>query len=154
MDRAAATSTTVVGTTRGLLVWQWNCNGFARKKAVLQQHLEQTTVRPDVIVLQETLTEEVKLPGYKASVSPPSLRGTTGSTGRGACTLVRKGITFLEHEVLGANSPIEHTFIEVVTGKKSRKESTFILNVYSSPAHRKQKFKSAPQGRLHRQPEQ
>ncbi|KAH6920666.1 hypothetical protein HPB50_028344 [Hyalomma asiaticum] len=114
----------------------------ALKKAVLQQHLEQTTVRPDVIVLQETLTEEVKLPGYKASVSPPNLRGTTGSTGREACTLVRKGITFLEHEVLGANSPIEHTFIEVVTGKQSRKESTFILNVYSSPAHRKQKFKA------------
>ncbi|KAH6944215.1 hypothetical protein HPB50_002345 [Hyalomma asiaticum] len=112
-----------------------------QKKAVLQQHLEQTTVRPDVIVLQETLAEEVKLPGYKASVSPPSLRGTTGSTGRGACTLVRKGIT-LEHEVLGTNSPIEHTFIEVVTGKKGRKESTFILNVYSSPAHRKQKFKA------------
>ncbi|KAL1445243.1 hypothetical protein MTO96_045131 [Rhipicephalus appendiculatus] len=111
MDRAA-TSATAVGTTRGLLVWQWHCNGFARKKAVLQQHLEQTTVRPDVIVLQETLTEEVKFPGYKASVSSPSLRDTTGSTGRGACTLVRKGITFLEHKVLGENSLIEHTFIE------------------------------------------
>ncbi|XP_077552161.1 uncharacterized protein LOC144166528 [Haemaphysalis longicornis] len=142
MDRAATTSATAIGTTRGLLVWQWNCNGFARRKAVLQQHLEQTIVRPDVIVLQETFTEEVKLPGYKASVSTPSLRDTTGSTGRGACTLVRKDITFLEHEVLGVNSLIEPTFIEVVTGKKSRKDNTFILNVYSSPAHRKQKFKA------------
>ncbi|KAH6924973.1 hypothetical protein HPB50_027044 [Hyalomma asiaticum] len=75
MDRAAATSATVVGTTRGLLVWQWNWDGFARKKAVLQQHLEQTTVRPDVIVLQETLTEEVKLPGYTGERQPAEPAG-------------------------------------------------------------------------------
>ncbi|KAH6927142.1 hypothetical protein HPB50_000003 [Hyalomma asiaticum] len=78
-----------------------------------QQHLEQATERPDVIVLQETLIKEVNLPGYKVSVSPLSLWDTTGSTGRGASTLVRKGITFLEHKVLGTNSPIEHTSIEV-----------------------------------------
>ncbi|KAH8024384.1 hypothetical protein HPB51_022868 [Rhipicephalus microplus] len=40
-----------------------------RKKAVLQQHLEQTTVRPDVIALQATLTAEFKFPVYKASAA-------------------------------------------------------------------------------------
>ncbi|KAL3204119.1 hypothetical protein MRX96_001100 [Rhipicephalus microplus] len=50
--------------------------------AVQQQHLQQPTMRPDVIVLQETFTEEVKFPGYKASASPPSLRDTTGSTSK------------------------------------------------------------------------
>lgn len=69
---------------------------------------------PDVIVLQDTLTYEVKLPGYMTSVSPPSLRDMTGSTCRRACTLVRKGITFLEYEVRGVNSLIEPTFIDVV----------------------------------------
>ncbi|KAH8036970.1 hypothetical protein HPB51_007639 [Rhipicephalus microplus] len=90
------------------------------KKDILQQPLEQTTVRRDVIVLQQTLTD----------------------TGRGACTMLMKGIPFLEHEVLGENNLIEHAFIEVITRKKTRKENTFMLNVCSHPAHRKQEFKA------------
>lgn len=54
--------------------------------------------------------------------------------------MVKKGITFVEHELLN-NSMIEHTMVEVVTGRK-KKESTYIANVYSSPSHGKQKFKA------------
>nr|XP_050042883.1 uncharacterized protein LOC126540140 [Dermacentor andersoni] len=91
-------------------------------------------------MLQETLIEEVKLSGYRPHASPPSFRTAAGSNGRGVCTLVRKGLTYVEHELL-SKSPIEHTMVEVVTGKK-QKESTFLVNVYSSPSHGKQKFKA------------
>ncbi|XP_077542813.1 uncharacterized protein LOC144155328 [Haemaphysalis longicornis] len=53
--------------------------------------------------------------------------------------MVRKGVTFIEHEL--HKSKIEYTLIKVVSGKK-HKNSTFLLNVYSSPSHRKQKFKT------------
>ncbi|KAL3221719.1 hypothetical protein MRX96_050203 [Rhipicephalus microplus] len=112
-------------------------------------------MRPDVIALQGTLTAEFKFPVYKVSVSSPSVRDTTGSTGRGVCTLVRKGITFIEHKVVSENSQIEPTFIEVISGKKSRKESTFILNVYSSTVTYETEVQgSAAQGKPYRRPEQ
>ncbi|XP_077542647.1 uncharacterized protein LOC144155191 [Haemaphysalis longicornis] len=138
MDRTttAAPATAV----RGLLAWHWNCNGYDPKKATLQQHLRQVTRRPDIIMLQETRAENVRLPGYRSVASRPKDRGTARRGGRGVCTMVKKGITFVEHELLN-NSMIEHTMVEVVTGKK-KKESTYIANVYSSPSHGKQKFKA------------
>ncbi|XP_077547993.1 uncharacterized protein LOC144160638 [Haemaphysalis longicornis] len=138
MDRTttAAPATAV----RGLLAWHWNCNGYDPKEATLQQHLRQVTRRPDIIMLQETRAENVRLPGYRSVASRPKDRGTARRGGRGVCTMVKKGITFVEHELLN-NSMIEHTMVEVVTGKK-KKESTYIANVYSSPSHGKQKFKA------------
>ncbi|KAH7946475.1 hypothetical protein HPB49_025547 [Dermacentor silvarum] len=126
---------------RDLLVWHWNCNGFTGKRAVLLQHLQQQTRKPDVIMIQETHSEETpRLPGYGSNDSPPSERDTSKGKGRGVCTFVRKGITFMEHELIG-RSAIEHCTVEVITGKK-RKESTFLVNVYSNPSHGQQKFKA------------
>ncbi|KAG0434903.1 hypothetical protein HPB47_018797 [Ixodes persulcatus] len=46
-------------------------------RAVLQQHLQQLTRKPDVIMIQETLSEETpRLPGYRSHDSPPSARDT------------------------------------------------------------------------------
>ncbi|XP_070377433.1 uncharacterized protein [Dermacentor albipictus] len=85
-------------------------------------------------MIQETRTDALSLPGYRVYAKSPKVSG-----GRGICTLVRKGLTFIEHEL--HNSKIEYTLIEVVTGKK-QKNSTFLLNVCSSPSHWKQKFKT------------
>lgn len=136
MDRNS--NKTVRTTAKSLTAWHWNCNGFASKKAVLQQHIQQLARKPDIIMIQETLVEETRLPGYRTHASPPS-RAASGK-GRGVCTLVRKGLNCVEREGI-KNSLIEHTMIEVITGRK-RKESTFFVNIYSSPAHSKQKFKS------------
>ncbi|XP_077546352.1 uncharacterized protein LOC144158997 [Haemaphysalis longicornis] len=125
-------------TTSTVKVWQWNCHGFASKKAVLQQHIRPSTRKPDIILIQETLVEETRLPGYKAYASPPS-RVANGK-GRGVCTLVRKGLKYEEREGL-KKSLIEHTMTEVITGQK-RKQCTFIMNIYSSPSHRRQIFKA------------
>lgn len=64
-----------------LMVWQWNCRGFQKKKGHLQlliQHVgnNQPTHFPDIIALQETNCN-VKLPGYKeynqlGASSPPA----------------------------------------------------------------------------------
>ncbi|KAH9360388.1 hypothetical protein HPB48_008386 [Haemaphysalis longicornis] len=108
MDRASTTATTTA--VKGLLVWHWNCNGFAGKKPVLQQHLQQVSRKPDIIMLQETRIEEVKLSGYRSHASPPSLRAVAGSSGRGVCTLVRKHLPYVEHELL-SKSTIEHTMV-------------------------------------------
>ncbi|XP_077492029.1 uncharacterized protein LOC144102713 [Amblyomma americanum] len=128
---AAAPTTTTV---KGLVTWHWNCNGFASKKAVLQQHITQVARKSDIILIQETRTDTVSLPGYRVHAKSPKVTG-----GRGICTLVRKGLTFIEHEL--QKSKIEYTLIEVVMGKK-QKNSTFLLNVYSSPLHKEQKFKT------------
>ncbi|XP_077547566.1 uncharacterized protein LOC144159740 [Haemaphysalis longicornis] len=82
----------------------------------------------------------IAVQGYRSVASRPKDRGTARRGGRGVCTMVKKGITFVEHELLN-NISIEHTMVEVVTGNK-KKESTYIANVYSSPSHGKQKFKA------------
>lgn len=53
--------------------------------------------------------------------------------------MVRKGLTFMEHEIAACN--IEHAFVEIIPGKK-RKGSVYLLNIYSNPSQRKQKFKT------------
>ncbi|KAL3172453.1 hypothetical protein MRX96_043365 [Rhipicephalus microplus] len=46
-----------------------------------------------------------------------------------------------DHELL-PNGAIEHSTVEIVTGKRKRRESTFIINVYSNPKHFQQKFRT------------
>lgn len=124
MDRTTRTAVTPLP-MRELLVW--NCNGFPNRRAVLR-HLQQLTWKPDVIMLEETHSEETpKLSGYSAHASPPSARVTSKGKGREVCISVRKGITFVEHALIGS-SAIEHCTVKVITGKK-RKESTFMVNV-------------------------
>lgn len=113
-----------------ITVWQWNCRGLQPKRAVLQQHIEHAKKKPDVILLQETLTATPTLPGYRVQVGPAG--------GRGLCTLVRKGLTFLEHEI---KNKIEHVYTEIIPTKNNKK-SLFILNLYSSPSQKHQRFKS------------
>lgn len=116
---------------RSLRVWQWNCNGFKGKKAVSQQHIEHLAQKPDVILLQETLIEETpRLPGYRSIAKPPS-QVIPGKRGRGICTLVRKGLTFIELQPTKSTTA-EQIFIEIITGKCA-KESTYVLNIYCSP---------------------
>lgn len=112
-------------------MWQWNCRGLVKKRAVIQQHIEHAARKPDVLLLQETLTEKPSLPGYRVHAGP--------SDGRGLCTLVRKGLTFVEHRL--SNVRIEHTLTELIPTKQ-RKNSIFILNIYSNPSQRLQRFKA------------
>ncbi|KAM7307743.1 hypothetical protein ISCGN_011379 [Ixodes scapularis] len=113
----------------GITIWQWNCRGFAGKKAVLQQHIRHAARKPDVILLQETLTDAPTLMGYREHVCTIE--------GRGLCTLVRKGLTFVDHELGGVK--VEHSFVELIPTKR-RKQSIFVLNVYSNPSDRRQRF--------------
>lgn len=135
MEETTRTTTATASLVKDLLVWHWNCNGFTNKKAVLQ-----LTRRPDVIMNQETHSEEMpKIPGYRSHDSPQNKRETSKGKGRGVCAFVRKWITFIEHELLD-RSAIEHCAVEIITGKK--KESIYLVNVYSNPAHGQQKFKA------------
>lgn len=132
---------TAIGPKQELMLWQWNANGLQGKKASLQQYVGQLARRPDVILLQETHSEAPPtLPGYRSYASPPSARAVGKGAGQGVCTLVKKGITYIEHGLLG-NSAIEHRAVEIVTGRR-RKESTFVINVYSNPKHYQQKFRT------------
>ncbi|XP_077548005.1 uncharacterized protein LOC144160658 [Haemaphysalis longicornis] len=113
-----------------ITVWHWNCRCLQPKRAVLQQHIEHAKTKPDVVLLQETLTATPTLPGYRVQV------GAAG--GSGLCTLVRKGLTFLEHEI---KNKIAHVYTEIIP-TKSNKKSLFFMNVYSSPSQKHQRFKS------------
>lgn len=125
-----------------LLIWQWNPNGIQGRKASLQQYIQQSTKRPDVIILQETHSETPPtLPGYRSFAKPPSARTVGKGAGQGVCTLVKKNLTSVDHELL-PNGAIEHTTVEIVTGKRKCRESTFIINVYSNPKHFQQKFRT------------
>ncbi|KAL3235432.1 hypothetical protein MRX96_003319 [Rhipicephalus microplus] len=126
-----------------LLIWQWNPNGIQGRKASLQQYIKQSTKRPDVIILQETHSETPPtLPGYRSFAKPPPVHEQLGKAqGRGVCTLVKKNLTSIDNELL-PNGAIEHSTVEIVTGKRKRRESTFIINVYSNPKHFQQKFRT------------
>ncbi|XP_077553263.1 uncharacterized protein LOC144168052 [Haemaphysalis longicornis] len=129
-------------TSPGLKIWHWNANGFRCRKAVLQQHLLSIEQPPDIIMIQETHTENApSLPGYRAHASPPSVRDCGKGAAQGVCTFVRKGLTFIKHEKFLGRSTIEHCATEVVIGKK-RQESFLLVKVYSNPTHRQQKFKA------------
>lgn len=105
------------------LIWQWNCRGYLRKQPVIRQHLRTLTRQPDVIMIQETHIDSVTLPGYQPFI--PS------HAARRLCTFVRKRITATEHNLNVRN--IEHLFVELIPTRK-RKESIFLLNVYSHPS--------------------
>ncbi|XP_077564512.1 uncharacterized protein LOC144179972 [Haemaphysalis longicornis] len=126
----------------GLKIWQWNANGFRCRKAVLQQHLQSIDSPPDITMVQETHTESAPtLPSYRAHASPPSARDCGKGTAQGVCTFVKKGLTFIKHEHFLDRSTIEHCVTEVVVGKK-RQETLLLVNIYSNPTHRQQKFKA------------
>lgn len=90
-------------------VWQWNCRGFTRKRAVLQEFLRKGD-RPDVIALQEC-GRKATLPGYKSYVS----EGTSTQV----ATLVRRNVTAVQHDI--GNAHIDHVLIELIPKKKEKR---------------------------------
>ncbi|KAG0410892.1 hypothetical protein HPB47_011988 [Ixodes persulcatus] len=115
----------------GIIIWQWNCRGFADKKAVLQQHIKHEARKPDVILLQETLRDAPTRMDYREHVCTIE--------GRELCKLVRKGLTFVDHELGGVK--VEHSFVQLMP-TKHRKQSIFVLNVYRNPSNRGQRFRA------------
>nr|XP_037282384.1 uncharacterized protein LOC119175583 [Rhipicephalus microplus] len=71
----------------------------------------------------------------------PRARTVGKDAGQGVCTLVKKNLTLIDHELL-PNGTIERSTVEIVIGKRKRRESTFIINVYSNPKHLEQKFRT------------
>ncbi|XP_077548373.1 uncharacterized protein LOC144161610 [Haemaphysalis longicornis] len=129
-------------TNSTLTIWQWNANGFQCRKATLLQIIQGAERPPDIIMVQETHTEHApSLTGYRAHASPPSARDCGKGAAQGVRTFVKKGIPFVKHEGLLGRSAVEYCATEVVLGKK-KKESILLVNVYSNPAHRQQRFRT------------
>ncbi|XP_042144989.1 uncharacterized protein LOC121835111 [Ixodes scapularis] len=113
--------------------------GLKNKKATLLQHIRNQKHKPDAILLQETISQDPKLSGYRAHAK------TLGQKQRGICTLVRKGIYSLEHDCKG-DPKLEKQAIEILAGK----EGIFLTNVYSNPKQSRQSFKNLFHKRLRR----
>lgn len=113
-------------------VWQWNCCGFKKKKTVLAQYLRPCESKPQVILLQETITPGTTFSGYESFE-----RVKNG--GRGVVTLVKRGITVIEHEDIDKRSNAEYVCTELLPGKNMRR-GLLILNVYSSPRRYDERF--------------
>lgn len=126
-----------------LKVWHWNANGYRCRRAVLQQVVQAMTDPPDVILIQETHTEDVpKLLGYRAHASPPSSRAAGKGAAQGVCIFVKKGINFIPVDLsFNQNSALEACAVELSLGKSKRIPVT-IVNTYSNPQHRGQRFKA------------
>lgn len=116
-------------------LWQWNCRGYRRKRAVLQQLLIGKDC-PDVIALQET-GGIAKLSGYQSF--------NTSGEKAGVTTLVKRNITAIAHDT--GISHVEHVLLELTPNNKI-KTSLFVLNIYSSPKQRKTRFGSLLQKTL------
>ncbi|XP_077528407.1 uncharacterized protein LOC144140095 [Haemaphysalis longicornis] len=98
---------------------------------------------PDVIMIQETHMEQTpKLQGYNVQAVPPSARSSTKGAAQGVCTFVRRGITLVElDKFLDCDTALELCATEVVIGRR-KQESIFLVNAYSNPQHRNQRFRS------------
>ncbi|KAH6944136.1 hypothetical protein HPB50_002041 [Hyalomma asiaticum] len=96
--------------------------------AQLQQYIRSYSEKPHVILHQETLIPNITLTGYQ----PVSRH----SDGQGVCTLVSNQLTHLS-----ATSNAEYVMTEILPGSSDR-SSIFLLNVYSSPKDRRQRFKA------------
>lgn len=110
--------------------WQWNCRGYQRKRALLQQYLELQQEAPVAIVLQETGKAPVRLSGYQ------NFDSGKGDKSR-VTTFVKRNIATIVHDV--SPSEAEAVLVEIITGKKNS-DSIFLLNVYSTPRQKKIKF--------------
>lgn len=114
-------------------IWQWNCRGILSKRGTLQQFVRSHSEKPQVILLQETLSDSVTLPGYKAH----AVKGE----GRGIATLVSNKFTFVTHDLGVRPNKTELSLVEVIPSS-SNLSSIFILNIYSSPSDHRQRFRT------------
>ncbi|KAH9383471.1 hypothetical protein HPB48_024980 [Haemaphysalis longicornis] len=78
------------------------------------------------------MTEEVSLTGYRAVFS--------GSKTRGTCIMLDNKLPQVVHDLKISFSSLEYIMIEVISNRVN-KGSVFILNVYSAPRDRAQRFK-------------
>lgn len=121
--------------TRELVVWQWNCASFKKRKAPLLQFLASQADKPHVIILQDTLGSKATLPGYRVGSS----KFEQGK--RGVATLVANKCSFQERDLKLGNVKAEATAIEIIPNGWL-KNSVFVVNVYSSPSDHRQSFAS------------
>lgn len=122
------------GRPSNIVIWQWNCCGSQRKKAVLQQFIRSHPNKPHIILLQETLTGSFTLSGYRSHC-------LFGQDKSGLCTLVSKKFTTIVHDLSMNHTKTEHLLIELVPNGQLR-NSLFILNIYSTPRDMRQRFTS------------
>lgn len=107
-----------------------------QRKESLRQLIRTIRNKPKVIMLQETLLNDVKLTGYKSVCKGREC-------GRGLASLVDKKGPFIEHELLLGASKIEYTLVEVALKRqKGKAKNIFCLNVYSSPKDTRQSFRA------------
>ncbi|XP_037580329.1 uncharacterized protein LOC119463571 [Dermacentor silvarum] len=121
----------MAGPTNGFIVWQWNCLELGGKAQTLQKYLRTHERKSSVILLQETLTECIKIQGYRTLAKH--------SDGRGVTILVRNKLTFVQHDIHMPSNNIEYLMVEIA-GKGKRSKPTFTLNAYSSPKQHRQRF--------------
>lgn len=107
-----------------IVIWQWNCRGFKNKKGDLQQHIANQQDPPDVIAIQES-TVVATLPGYFTQ---------TTQEGRDVCTLIKKNITAIHHQI--SINPHDCVLTELVSQKLKCTSSLFILNIYCRPKNK------------------
>lgn len=64
-----------------------------------------------------------------------------GPVKRGVCTLVKRGIVYLEHD-LKHTTNTEHLTIEVAVGKRNRKHKKhiYVTNIYTKPKYSSQRY--------------
>lgn len=124
----------MAGNNNQLVMWQWNCASFKRRRAPLQQFVTSQAVKPHVIILQETLGDALTFPGYRVvSVREEGKRGLA--------TLVARKCSFQEHILQLGKTRAEVIMVEIIPNSWL-KNSVFILNVYSSPSDNRQAFAS------------
>ncbi|CAN7995406.1 unnamed protein product [Ixodes hexagonus] len=116
------------------VIWQWNCRSFANKKGELVQYYQHSTIKPDIILIQEP-NGKAKLPGFISYEDP---------TGRGTATLVKNNIAATHHITaqrglepgtqtgnITVRPCLEHTLIEVhPKSTKEQEGGLFLINCY------------------------
>lgn len=118
-----------------LIVLQWNCRGFRRKRAHLEQYIkiDHLDAIPDVICLQETGVF-ARLQNYKSySDLEEDASGKSPKSKPAVTTLVRRNLSAIRRETGVDEAALAHVLIEVIPNRNWGKASTFVLNVYSPP---------------------
>lgn len=100
---------------------------------MLQLAIRHSAEKPDVILLQETRTDDTALSGYNFHASHPSGK-------LGISILISKRLTFVPHDFGPEPKLSEHLLIELIPGGRL-KENIFVLNVYSPPRDSQRQFR-------------
>lgn len=123
------------GKSNALVLWQWNCRGFRKKRGNLEQFIKTTgsDEAPDVICLQETGVQ-TKLSNYKSFCDLEE--GASGECPKKkpiVATLVRRNLPAVRRDIGEDTTAANHVLVELIPDRKHRGSSIFVLNIYSSP---------------------